>query len=255
VLYNTNGAYQSGIYFLTLAIVNAIHAIVYSIYTISLPALSSMDDGRKRFAWHTIRLSAIIVLPLSFSMIFYSKDILYLIGANYIEGSFSMQILLLSTFPVIVLSGIETLVFSYGHYRHTISINLASSVPRTILYFILVPLFGITGVAISYTTGSVIGFIVSIIIARRIGMIIFWKRLGLTLFFPILLALMFKISNINYVISILATILGSYVLLIKLHVIEKSDWLLFIDLLPSKISNPLLKISNKFEKLIGWFYK
>jgi O-antigen/teichoic acid export membrane protein len=254
LLYDIYGSYQTGIYFLTLAIVNAIHAIVYSIFTISLPALSSMTDGRKRFTWQTIRLSAIIVLPLSSAIIFYSKEILQLIGTNYIEGSFSMQILLLSTFPIIVLSGVETLVFSYGKYRYTLAISLASSIPRTILYFILVPIFGITGVAMSYTIGSIIGFIVSIVIANKITMMIFWKRLALTLFFPLSLAFIFATLNVNYIIGIVTTIIISYLILMKLHVIQKSDGSFFIDLMPGKISKPLKAISNKLEKVIDWFY-
>jgi O-antigen/teichoic acid export membrane protein len=255
VLYNTNGSHQSGIYFITLAIVNAIQAIVYSIYTISLPALSSMDDGRKRFAWHMIRLCAIIVLPLSSAVFFYSKEILQLVGTSYIEGSLTMQILLLSTFPVVVLSGIETLIYSYGKYRYTISINLASSLPRTILYFILVPSLGITGVAISYTIGSMIGFIVSVVIARKINMKLFWKRLGLTLFIPISIAFIFQNLSVNYVITIFITIILSYLILIKLHIIEKSDGAFFMELMPSKISKSLIRISSKFEKVIDWFFK
>ena len=255
LLYDIAGSHQSGIYFLTLTIVNAIHAIVYSIFTISLPALSSMADGRKRFTWQIIRLSSIIVVPLSCSIIFYSEEILQLIGTNYIEGSLSMQILLLSTFPIIVLSGIDTLVYSYGKYRHTLAISLASSIPRTILYFILVPIFGMTGVAISYTIGSVIGFIVSLVIAKKITMKIFWKRLALTLFLPLPLAFIFAVLNVNYIIGIAATIIISYLFLMKLHVIQKSDGSFFIELLPHKISKPFIAISIKLEKVIDWFYR
>jgi len=254
VLYNTYGSYSSGVYFIALAIANAINAIVYSIFTISLPALSSMHDGRKRFVWQTIRISAILALPLSCSIIFYSNDIMHLIGSNYENGSPSLQILLFSTFPIIVLSGIETLVFSYGQYRHTLIINLASSIPRTILYFTFVPIFGMTGVAISYTIGSVIGFIASIIVAHRIRMSLFWKPLALTLFLPLSLAFLLATLNVNYVIGIVTTILVTYLLLMKLHIIEKTDRVFFTGLMPNKISRPLITISNKIEKIIDWFY-
>jgi O-antigen/teichoic acid export membrane protein len=255
VLYDTNGSHESGVYFLTLAIVNAIFAIIYSVYTISLPALSSMSDGRKRFTWQTIRLSAIIVLPLSSAIILYSKDILLLIGTNYTEGTIPMQILLMSTFPIVILSGIETLVYSYGQYRHTLSINIASSVPRTILYFALVPIFGISGVAISYTAGSVIGFIVSVAVAYRIKMHIFWKSLILTLLLSLSLAFTFATLNVNYVTGILGTIIISYLLLMKLHIIEKSDGSFLIELMPPKISQTVLAILKKIEKVVDWFYR
>ena len=141
-----------------------------------------MHDGRKRFVWQTIRISAIMALPLSSSIIFYSNDIMHLIGSNYEKGSSSLQILLLSSFPIIVLSGVETLVFSYGKYRHTLTINLASSIPRTILYIILVPMLGMTGVAISYTIGSVIGFISSIIVDSKYSNVDILETSGLDTF-------------------------------------------------------------------------
>jgi O-antigen/teichoic acid export membrane protein len=254
VLYNTYGSHSSGVYFIALAIANAVNAIVYSIFTISLPVLSAMQDGRKRFVWQTIRISAIMALPLSCSIIFYSNDIMHLIGSNYEKGSISLQILLLSTLPIIVLSGVETLVFSYGQYRHNLTINLASSIPRTILYFTLVPIFGMTGVAISYTIGSVVGFIVSVIVANSIRMSIVWKPLALTLFLPLSLAFVFATLNVSYIIGIVTTIIVTYLLLMKLHVIEKSDGSFFTELMPNKISKPLIAISNKFEKIIDWFY-
>ena len=254
VLYNTYGSHQSGVYFIVLAISNAINAIVNSIFTISLPVLSSMTDGRKRFVWQTIRISAIIVLPLSASIIFYSNDIMNLIGSNYEKGSFSLQFLLLSTFPIIVFSGIETLVFSYGQYRHSLTINLAISIPRTILYFALVPIFGMSGVAISYTIGSVIGFAASIIVANRIRMSIFWKPLAFSLFLPLSLAFLLSTLNVSYIIGIVTTIMVTYLLLMKLHIIEKADGSFFIELMPIKISKSLITISNKIEKIIDWFY-
>lgn len=254
VLYNTYGSYQSGVYFIATAISNAVHAIVFSIFTISLPVLSSMRDGRKRFVWQTIRICAIMALPLSCSIIFYSSDITQLIGPNYTKGSFSLQFLLLSTFPIIVSTGIETLVFSYGQYRNTLTINLASSIVRTALYFAIVPLFGMTGVAISYTIGSVIGFIVSLIIANRIKMSIMWKALVLPLFLPLALSFMFATIGVNYIFGILGSIIATYIILMKLHIIKKSDGTFFINLLPSKISRLILTVSDKLEKIIDWFY-
>jgi O-antigen/teichoic acid export membrane protein len=254
VLYNTYGSHSSGVYFIALAIANALSAIVYSIFTISLPVLSSMHDGRKRFVWQTIRISAIMALPLSCSVIFYSNDIMHLIGSNYEKGALSLQILLLSIFPIIVMSGIETLVYSYSQYRNTLTISLASSIPRTVLYFTLVPTFGMTGVAISYTIGSVIGFIVSLIVANRIKMSIFWKPLAFTLFLPFSLAFLFATLNVNYIIGIVITIIVTYLLLMKLHIVEKTDGSFFTELMPNKISRPLIIISNKIEKIIDWFY-
>jgi len=117
-----------------------------------------------------------------------------------------------------------------------------------------VPIFGMTGVAISYTIGSVIGFIASIIVANRIRMSIYWKPLALTLFLPLSLAFLFATLNVSYIIGIVTTITVTYLLLMKLHIIEKTDGSFFIELMPNKISKPLITISNKIEKIIDWFY-
>lgn len=254
VLYNTYGSYQSGVYFIVLAIANAVNAIVYTIFTIALPVMSSMNDGRKRFAWQTIRIGAILALPLSSSIIFYSNDILHLIGSNYEQGSFSLQILLLSTFPIIVLTGIETLVFSYGKYRYALIINIATSIPRTVLYITLVPIFGIAGVAMSYTIGSAIGFISSIIVSQNIRMSIPWKSLSFTVFLPLSISVLFSTLKVNYILGIVLTLFFTYLLLMKSHTIEKTDGSFFIGLMPDKISKPLIILSGRIEKIIDWFY-
>ena len=254
VLYGSHGAYQSGIYFLTLAILNALTAVTYAIFTISLPALSSMEDGRKRFTWDIIRLSSILLLPLTISIFFYPDEIMRFFGNVYVQGSSSLQILLLSTLPIIVSSGIDALVFANGRYRHAISINLAINVPRTILYFSLVPIFGMTGAAIAFTIGSVIGLIVSLIVAKSITMKIYWKYLALILLTPVVIALVFSTLNVNYIIGIPSTIIISYLVLMKLKIILKTDILFLIGLLPGKISKKLLLLLGRLDKITDWFY-
>ncbi len=255
ILFGVHGSTQSGIYFVILAIVSAINALMYSLFTIALPALSSMRDGRKRFAWQTIRLSSIVVLPLSSSLIFYSKDIINLIGTDYIEGSLSFQILLLSMFPSVVLSGVETLVYSYGKYKNTLGINLAVNIPRTILYFIFVPLFGMTGAALSFTIGSAIGFIVSSVIAKRITMKIFWRSLFLILFIPLFIGFVFAFLNVIYIIGIILTITISYLFLMKLNILTRSDISYILGLLPYAVSKPLITVSGRIEKIMDHFRK
>jgi O-antigen/teichoic acid export membrane protein len=254
VLYGEHGSYQSGIYFLTLAILNAITAITYAIFTISLPALSSMEDGRKRFSWDTIRLSSILLLPLTISIIFYPDEIMRFFGDIYVAGSSSLQILLSSTFPIIVSSGIDALVFAYGRYRHAMAINFAINIPRTILYFTLVPIFGMTGAAIAFTVGSIIGLIVSLIVAKSITFKIYWKTLALILLTPIVFAMLLSTLNVNFIIGIISTIIISYLILMKLNIILKADILFLIGLLPQNISKKILLLLGRLDKIVDWFY-
>jgi O-antigen/teichoic acid export membrane protein len=149
--------------------------------------------------------------------------------------------------PMAILGGVNALVYSYGNYRQVLLIGLAMSIPRTILYFILVPTYGGTGAAISYTIGSLIGCVISIIISKKIGMLIFWKDLAAIFIIPTTIAFVLNYLELNYIIGILTTIVISYVILLKIHIITRSDILDSLDILPERVSNQFSKLINKFK--------
>jgi O-antigen/teichoic acid export membrane protein len=250
VVFGSQGPNQAGVYFLALTIVTGITSVMNSLFTIALPALSSLQDYRKRFAWQTIRLSAIIILPFSCSLIFYSKEIMQILGRDYVKGSSSLEVLLLSLLPMAVISGVNALVYSYGNYRQVLIIGLAMNIPRTVLYFLLVPIYGGIGAALGYTIGSIIGCIVSIVIAKKIGMLIFWKDLAVIFIIPTTIAFALSYLQINYIIGILATIVISYVLLLKIHIVTSTDVKDTLDVLPESVSIQVIKLKNKFRKLV-----
>ena len=248
IVFGTQGANQAGVYFLALTIVTGITTIMNSLFTIALPALSSLRDHRKRIAWQAIRLSAIIILPFSCSLIFYSDDVMRLFGEEYVNGAISLQILLLSILPVCVISGVTTLLNSYGFYRYVLILGLAMSIPQTILYFTLVPLYDTIGAALGYTIGCVAGCIVSLLQARKIGLHLFWKELGIIFIVPASIGYILSSLQINYIPGILATIIISYVLLIQVRVVTTNDIVDFLDVLPDKISNPVARLVGKYKK-------
>ena len=247
VVFGSQGANQAGVYFLTLTIVIGITSVMKSLFTIALPTLSGLRDYRKRFAWHAIRFSAIILLPFSCSLIFYSEEIMELFGQNYTSGSSSLEILLLSMLPMTVLTGINTLVYSYGNYRDVLFIGLAVSIPQTLLYFVLVPIYGGAGAAIGYTVGSITGCLVSLCIARKIGMQILWKELGIIFIVPSTLAFALAHYQVNFILGIIASTALSYIILLKIHIVTSSDVQDLLVILPESFSNRLTKLINKFK--------
>ncbi len=116
---------DAGLFFIALTIVTGITSVMYSLFTISFPALSAMKDGRKRFTINTIRLSLIIAIPFSTSLIFYSEDILGLLGDEYMSASSILDVLLLAMLPTAIQYGITSLVYSYGNYRQVLFLGLA----------------------------------------------------------------------------------------------------------------------------------
>ncbi|VFJ12513.1 oligosaccharide flippase family protein [Candidatus Nitrosocosmicus franklandus] len=246
------GATQAGIYFISYSIATAIILINSVLSTIAYPAVSSMDDGRKSAVWRFMKISMLLTLPLSISAIFYSGEILGLFNNIYSEGSSYLQILLLSILPTTIMSGTSVLTYAYGNNRQVLSIGLFTNIPRILLYFVFVPLLGGIGAAFIYLLGSVIGCVVSLVIGKKIGLKVFWKKTSLIILIPVILLILFKFSGVHYILSIMTTLVLTYILFIRLKIIDKEDIDDITKILPPKISNLIsmtfMRISKQVRK-------
>jgi O-antigen/teichoic acid export membrane protein len=254
VILGSQGSYQAGIYFIALSIFTAISTTMSSIFSITYPVMSAMKDGRKRFTLRTINISLFFCLPLCASLFFYSSQIMHLFGYHYIQGAASLEILMISVLPTAVITGMSTLSYSYGNYRQVLIIGLATSLPRTVLYFLLVPIYSNTGAAWSNTIGALIGFAVAVIIAKKMQMPIMWK--DLTLIFAIPMGIGFLLSNlgIHYLLGIVLTLMGSYVLYLRTKILSRLDIEDVLGVLPTRISDPVIKVINSFGRKINKSY-
>jgi len=247
LIFKLAGASQAGAYYIAFSIFFAIDAIRNSLFSVIYPTLSAMHDERKRTVWRFMKICLAVSLPVSSIFILYSNEILALIGHDYLQASIALKIILLSTLPFTLNIGITTLVYSYGNYKKVLTLGLASNVPRILLYFILVPTYGITGAALSFTIGAIIGSIVSILIARIIGMKIFWIDLVIIFSVPMGLVATLYYFSINYLMGILIIILSSLVIYLKFRILSKSDIQDSLAVLPSAIANPLNVLLDKWR--------
>ena len=212
-----------------------------------------MKDGRKKLAWRVTKISLIAFLPITMSLIPFSENILHLFGPDYGMGGLTLEILLFSMMPLTVVGGIRILVYAYGNYRQVLAIGIGTSIPRILLYFILVPLYGSEGAGLSFTIGSIIGFIVSLIIAKKIGMKLFWKELFMILVIPLVLSFSFSYFEINFVVGIIISVLLSYILYAKLKILTKEDVDDFILILPNNLARPFSKTVCYIAKKLNLF--
>jgi O-antigen/teichoic acid export membrane protein len=148
--------------------------------------------------------------------------------------------------PTFVLNtAIGTLVYSYGNYRQVLAIGLVSSIPRIVCYFVLVPIYGITGAAVSFVVGSIIGFSVSVVVAKNIRMLIFGKDLALIFIIPTLISFILEHFHVNYFIGIPVMLVIPPIVFFALRILSKSDVHDSIAILPNWIRRPLITILNK----------
>jgi O-antigen/teichoic acid export membrane protein len=254
VVFGANGSTEAASYFLANSILTATLATVTPLHGIAYPALSAMIDGRKKFAWRIIKISTIISVPLSISIMFYSNAIIEVLGQNYAEASLFLRILLISVVPTCVSIMVIQLSYAYGNYRQVLYLGLASSIPRTLLYFIIVPSFGGAGAAASFLIGSMISFILSLIIAKKIGLIIHWGELGLIIVVSLLSALILSYFEINFVIGIIITIAISVFASLRFRILSRFEVEEMINVLPGGMAIRLNLLMHKIGKFLNKDY-
>jgi len=254
IVLGIQGSSQAGFYFIAFQIAIGISAVLWALESITYPALSGMNEGRRLFLWRVIKIGLIIVLPLSSSVLFYTTDIMQIFGHDYVEGSSSLQILLLSILPTAITAGIAILMYSYGNYKEVLVIGLATSIPRILLYFIFIPLYSITGAALSYSLGSAVAFVISIVIAKKMNVIIIWKDVLLIFIIPTAIAFLLSNSSLHFIPAILLSIILSYLLLLKLEIINRNDVQDSLGVLPNNIANPIINSVNKIGSKLNKNY-
>jgi O-antigen/teichoic acid export membrane protein len=220
-------------------------AVMDSLFSIAFPVLSVMHDGRKRFVWRILKMSLIVTLPISSTAMLYSYEILSIFGPGYVQASLPLKIILISALTMTFNFAMITLVYSYGNYWQVLYIGLGSSASRILVYFLLVPLYGSIGAATAFTAGSIVAFFFSALVAKKIGMPIFWKEVALIFTIPPTIAFVLDYFQIQYSIGIPAILLLTFILFFALRLLSRSDINDVLNLLPSRIANPLIAILDK----------
>ncbi len=254
IVFGSNGASEAAAFFLANIILSGIITIVVPLYTISFPALSAMSDYRKRFTWRIIKVSMVVLSPLSLAVIFYSPDVINLLGQDYSNASIVLRILLLTALVSPFSTMVHQLVYAYGNYRLVLYLGLASNIPRILLYFLLVPVFGGAGAAVSLLIGSIIYFVLSTLVAKKIGLIINWKDLGLIVILPLLPAFLFSYFQVNFIVGIIGTIFASIIAFLRFDILTKSDVQDSVNVLPEGIAKPLVIMLNRVGRVLNKDY-
>lgn len=254
IVLGIQGSTDAGIYFIAFQITIGISAVIWALESVTYPALSAMKDGRQMFLWRVIKIGLIIVLPLSSSIIFYANDIMQIFGYDYTEGAYPLQILLLSILPTAVTVGISILAYSYGKYSYVLWIGLAMTIPRAILYFVFIPWYSGAGAALSFSMGSLIGLVVSLIIAKRLNVFFSWRDLSLIFIIPIALGFISSNFNIHSAIAISISVISTYLLLLKFSIINRNDVQDSISVFPDKIASPIINYINRIARKLNKHY-
>ena len=116
---------------------------------------------------------------------------------------------------------VYSLVYAYGWYRVVLLIGLFQNVPRLMLYFLLVPLYGGLGGALAYTVGAYTGLVYVGYLIHRIRYYVDWRSVGLAIGVSGVIALLVYLLRPRWFVGSLA-ILSTYLLYLQLGVMTRA---------------------------------
>ena len=200
-----------------------------------------------------IRLCLIINMPITFSILFYARDIMGIFGESYVEGWIQLDILLFSVFPVTISGFMTILAYSYGKYKESLLIGIALTLPRVLLYILLVPFYGAEGAALSYLAGSWIGLVIAFLFSKSILLQLNWKRYLVISLTPLLVSFTLSSLHLPAPIGILGTLLITYISFLFLKILERTDVVQLLTILPKSFQKPIIidlgfKLAKKLNR-------
>ncbi|HID16023.1 MAG TPA: hypothetical protein EYP16_04385, partial [Candidatus Atribacteria bacterium] len=133
-LFGVWGALETGLYYVSFAIMGVVTGVGGSVLSLMMPVLSGMRDGRKRACWRVIKISLALVTPLAFILAVYPEVPLGLLGREYLDAA-PILMLLATTIPVVLISsGVTSLLYAYGMYMTILVLGLIGNLSRVVTY-------------------------------------------------------------------------------------------------------------------------
>lgn len=222
VVFTARSAFETGYYYIASIVSFLITSVGLSILNIALPVLSGLGEEKREIALKTLHISLALLSPINIYVILYSAPLLGFLGNRYLEASPILSILLISAIPYVITLCIYNFMFANEMYREALFIGLAQNIPRIILYYYLVQIYGGIGVAIAYTIGGFTGLAYALYIARKNKLYVPGRKYILLVIIPLVFLTPLYILKINYLLSFLIMFLN-YIIYTRFKLLTRND--------------------------------
>ncbi|MEM2260903.1 MAG: oligosaccharide flippase family protein [Ignisphaera sp.] len=221
-VYSIGGLAETGLYFIAFTITSAVMSFPQSILTLSFPTISGMHDGRKRAMYRAVKISASLIAPIAFFLILYSSILPKFLGEAYTGASEPIRLLTLGYLISPINAGYTYYAYAIGNYSHVLAIGLAGTIPRLLLYPLLINLYGDIGAAVTFSLGNITTLLMVIILARKMNYNLQFKEYLKIIMIPSALSVLLKFFEAYWVIGLMILSV-SYFIYAKLRIITKED--------------------------------
>jgi O-antigen/teichoic acid export membrane protein len=132
-------------------------------------SLYSINDieGIKELALFSTRLMTLVALPVSLTLVLFSKFVMSLYGPAFVAGTPLLCILIVGHFFNVISGSVGFILIMSGNERDMRSITLFCGSFTIFLSFLLIPFYGAIGAAISTASSLILQNLISIIVVKK----------------------------------------------------------------------------------------
>ena len=162
-----------GIYSFSSKIYNMLKQLVNAIIVVSIPRISYVLENKpelyKTYLQNVFNYLNIFLFPVVIGMLMMSRQIIYIAGgAQYLDGTVSLQILSLATIFAIYASLFTNCVLIVNRQENKcLQATIISAVINVGFNFILIPRVGMNGAAITTVIAEVVNCILQIYFSKK----------------------------------------------------------------------------------------
>ncbi len=249
MLFGIVGAASTGLYYMALQLFVVLTLLPNTVMGLLYPYVCGFPERDGAIMKQGMKLALLFSFPMFFALLLYPFVPLSIMGAGYVEASIASQILILGMPLVVVISGISYLAYARGNYRVVLAIGIGTNLPRVVLYSVLSEAYAATGASLAFLIGTMVGFMVAVLAARRMCFSLGWSDIILAAFPPLTMFFIVWILALPWIIGVPSLIAISLIAYMKTRILSRDELVM--------ISQALLPeaISDRFESHLAWFLR
>lgn len=253
-VFSLGGAAEGGRFYIPLAIFTVAFFIVSGINKVSHALVAGMSTKEEQVSYllYSMNVAFIFTIPIATPLLFFAEEYLVLLGREFSGGSSTLSVLMICLPLAIISEMIYYFLYGKGDHKAVLYLGLAGNVPRTALYFVLVPVMGAYGAALAYLVGTVAQFALSMDVAKKHSITIPFKRYVALTVVPVAIGAATWIIDLHFALSTALILVATAVSYIKLHLFTEAELksILYASLpqrTAERVSPALLKLMQKIS--------
>jgi O-antigen/teichoic acid export membrane protein len=224
-VFSLEGSIEGGKFYLPMAIYTVTLFIVIGINRVSHPLVAGMSTKNQQTAYlsYSMKIAFMFTMPIAASLLFFPEKFLSLVGREFGSAGDTLAIFMLSVPFSIISEMVFYFIYGRGDNRTVLYLGLAGNIPKIILYFLIVPVFGANGAALAYLIGSLAALVFSLKVIKVHSLVVHYTNCMILTGIPLAIGIVTWLLDIQFLLSSAIILFGSLLAYVKIRLFTDAD--------------------------------